>query len=252
MKKKKKEEEVDEGWLLPYSDMLTLLLALFIVLFAMAKVDDKKFQQIKTEFNSILSTRSGTGSDSIIGTKAVVKQEQGKTSSSEAHALAQEAKTQRQLETKQLEAVKQQLQADFTQANLQSDVTVTLQSDGIHITMNSNALFASGSADLTPEVQQSLEGLSPHLQVLSNNPVIIAGYTDNVPIRKNGRFASNWNLSAERAISVMNFFVSKKVFSENNVSIQAYGENKPKASNDTSDGRAQNRRVEVIIQRINN
>lgn len=59
MKKKKKEEEVDEGWLLPYSDMLTLLLALFIVLFAMAKVDDKKFQQIKTEFNSILSTRSG-------------------------------------------------------------------------------------------------------------------------------------------------------------------------------------------------
>ena len=117
--------------------------------------------------------------------------------------------------------------------------------------LDSSILFNSGSADLSDAVKQMLDKLVPDLKQVSSNPVIVAGYTDNVPVSKRSEYASNWELSSARAVTVMRYFVSKGAISESNVSVQAYAENKPKASNDTDEGKAQNRRVEIIIQKIN-
>ena len=99
--KKKHEEHVDEAWLLPYSDMLTLLLALFIVMFAMAKVDDEKFQEIRSEFGTILSSHHSSSSviGSVIDMGRLIR-EKAPTST---EAQAQEASVRTQLENQQLQ-----------------------------------------------------------------------------------------------------------------------------------------------------
>ena len=78
---------------------------------------------------------------------------------------------------------------------------------------------------------------------------MIAGHTDNVPEKGNGRYQSNWDLSSARAITVMEYFISKGAVLEKNAAIQAFADTEPKADNNTPQGRSENRRVEMIIQR---
>ncbi|KRL05520.1 OmpA family protein [Liquorilactobacillus oeni] len=253
-KRKRTEDHTDEGWLLPYSDMLTLLLALFIVLFAMTKVDGKKFQEFKSEFGTILSTHSTGDGKAILSTQ----QEQSSNKSavikpkalSAAQQSEKEEQTQQKIENTHLQQIKSQLQDNLKAAGLTSNVKVALQGDGLHITMDSSILFDSGSAELDNDIKNNLNSLSNPLRMVSGNPIIITGYTDNVPIRKSAVYKSNWELSSARAISVMNYFVANNVFNQQDVSIQAFAENHPKESNATAAGRAKNRRVEILIQRI--
>lgn len=221
---------------------MTLLLALFIILFAMAKIDQHKFEEFRTEFGTILSNHSNT-------------YQAGKNMLSAQSGAAKNPSLVKkdQLEAQQLQNVSDQLQQSIDKdPNLAKNITVSLQSDGIHINLKSNILFASGNADLNDQAQKALNILAPSLKILSQNPVVIAGYTDNMPYKtNNGPYHSNWELSSARAINVMQYYVNDQTLNESNVSIQAYAENKPRASNSTPAGQAQNRRVEIIIQRIN-
>lgn len=244
-KRKKPEEHVDEGWLLPYSDMLTLLLALFIVLFAMAKVDNTKFQKFKSEFGTLLSTHQSSNSIISIGKK---NKAQGSTLSS-ASSLESSSSITSQSTNNQLMVIKQQLATNLQNSGLTNSVSVYIKSNDLHIVINSNILFDSGSATLSESTQSLLTSLFNPLKAVSTNPIIIAGYTDNQPLKSNSIYKSNWELSSARAISVMNFFVDNKVFNEDNISIQAYGENKPKDTNATAAGRSNNRRVEIIVEK---
>lgn len=246
-RKKKHEEHVDEAWLLPYSDMLTLLLALFIVMFAMAKVDDEKFQEIKSEFGTILSSHHSTSS--VIGSVIDMGTATTKKATTSSEAQAQEAATQAQLENQQLEKISTQLTQELTDSGLKEQTEVKLETDGLHITLASSILFASGSAEMTDTTKQALDLLSSSLKKLKANKIIIAGHTDNVPEKGTGRYQSNWELSAARAITVMNYFISKGVILEQNAAIQAFADTDPKADNNTAQGRSENRRVEMIIQR---
>lgn len=248
-RKKKHEEHVDEAWLLPYSDMLTLLLALFIVMFAMAKVDDEKFQEIKSEFGTILSSHHS--SSSVIGSVIDMGTTTNKKATTSAEAKAQEAATQVQLENQQLQTISTQLTQELADSGLKDQTEVKLESDGLHITLASSILFASGSADMTATTKQSLDLLATSLKKLKENKIIIAGHTDNVPEKGTGRYQSNWELSSARAITVMNYFISKDVILEKNAAIQAFADTEPKADNQTAQGRSENRRVEMIIQRTN-
>ncbi|MFT9270242.1 MAG: flagellar motor protein MotB [Liquorilactobacillus nagelii] len=254
-KKKKKEESVSEGWLLPYSDMMTLLLALFIILFAMAKIDQHKFQEFKTEFGTILSNHSNTyqAGKNMISVKSAEGSDKSILKKSGATKSDASLVKKDQLETQQLQNVSNELQQSINKdPNLAQNITISLQSDGIHINLKSNILFATGSADLNDQAKNALNILSPSLKILSQNPVVVAGYTDNVPFQGgNGPYHSNWELSSARAINVMQYYVNNQTLNESNVSIQAYAENKPRASNSTPAGRALNRRVEIVIQRIN-
>lgn len=246
-RKKKHEEHVDEAWLLPYSDMLTLLLALFIVMFAMAKVDDEKFQEIKSEFGTILSSHHSTSS--VIGSVIDMGTTTTKKATTSSEAQAQEAAAQAQLENQQLEKISTQLTQELTDSGLKEQTEVKLETDGLHITLASSILFASGSAEMTDTTKQALDFLSSSLKKLKANKIIIAGHTDNVPEKGTGRYQSNWELSAARAITVMNYFISKGVILEQNAAIQAFADTDPKADNNTAQGRSENRRVEMIIQR---
>lgn len=245
-RKKRHEEEAGEGWLLPYSDMLTLLLALFIVLFAMSKVDSKKFAEVQQEFGTILSAKAGSNSiensalDSNSTTNSFIKDNVVK---------AKRLAAQRNAETQQLSSITRNLQSQIRRSALKNKVTIKLKQDGIHITMASSILFQTQSAKLTTPVKKALNQLGPYLKPLRNNTITIAGYTDNLPVANSQHYASNWDLSAQRAIAVMHFFIANKIIKEKNVTIEAFAANHPRANNQTQQGRAKNRRVEMVIQR---
>ncbi|MDD6172386.1 MAG: flagellar motor protein MotB [Ligilactobacillus ruminis] len=262
-KKERKEEEASEGWLLPYSDMLTLLLGLFIVVSAMSNVDSNKFNALKNEFSQVMSLnpiKSNSAVDNVIDMGETATKGKGASSvSTKQQAAASEQRVQNSLskqqarvqERQQLKEVAEKLKQDIQNTGRAGNTTVSYESDGVHLNLDSSILFNSGSADLSDAVKQMLDKLVPDLKQVSSNPVIVAGYTDNVPVSKRSKYASNWELSSARAVTVMRYFVSKGAISESNVSVQAYAENKPKASNDTDEGKAKNRRVEIIIQKIN-
>jgi chemotaxis protein MotB len=233
-KKKHHEEHFDESWLLPYSDMLVLLLALFIVMFAMGQTDKEKFKQLSQQLNVVFAGGSGmlqeSGNNiSIIDASSAAEKEGG--------ALEQDKMTE----------IKQKLEQEINDKGYQDKVNVQLNGDGLEISIQDTVLFNSGGAEV-------LQGFSPILVNVSymlhglDNDIRIAGHTDNVPI-SNQKFKSNWDLSYARAANVMNFMVGVGGLANERFSIQAYGEYKPKFDNSTEEGRAKNRTVQILIVR---
>ena len=236
MRKKKEhhEEHVDEAWLLPYSDMLTLLLALFIVMFAMGQTDNAKFTAMAKEFNVIFSGGAG------------VMQNQGNAIVSP-EAPQETGKSNAQVEEDKMTQVKNMLDQEVKKEGYADKVKVDLNANGLDITIQDVVLFNSGDAEVLKDVSPILTKISGMLHGLDND-IVVVGHTDNVPIN-DGKYGSNWDLSAMRAINVMSYMVSTGQINQANISIQAYGDQKPKYSNDTDAGRAKNRRVEICVVR---
>ncbi len=236
-KKQHHEEHVDEAWLLPYSDMLTLLLALFIVMFAMGQTDKSKFQAMAQEFSVIFAGGSAMMNNS--GDSAVIPT----GSPTEDQAI----KSDSELEEDKMNEVKKQLEQEIQQEGYADKIKVELNGDGLDIAIQDVVLFNSGEADVLQNVSPLLSKISDMLQGLDNK-IKVVGHTDNVPI-SNSKFRSNWDLSAMRAINVMNFMTTTGKVAQDRMSIQAYGDQMPKYSNDTEEGRAKNRRVEIVVAR---
>lgn len=235
-KKQHHEEHLDETWLLPYSDMLTLLLALFIVMFALGQTDKAKFQALSKEFNIIFS--GGSGVMQRDGSSMIPMDGAGGEGSGVYNAKTEEDK---------MNEIKKMLEQEIGKEGYSDKIKVELTSQGLEITMQDAVLFRSGEAEIVNNASLVLSKLSNMLRDLDNK-VKIVGHTDNVPI-SNSRFRSNWDLSAMRAINVMNYMVSSTGITANRASIEAHGEYAPKYDNNTEDGRAKNRRVEIIVIR---
>lgn len=254
-RKKRQEEHIDEGWLLPYADMLTLVLALFIVMFAMAKVDEGKFGEFRNQFGIIFAGNASSGGDSIVGSVVDFGHHSGGTTAEEEEAgeptkakeEEKEVKLAQKMEDKQMLEISEKLKEELTKLELAGDTNVSLRSDGLHINLDSNILFSPGEAEMSADVKKTLDSLSRHLKEM-NQDVIVAGHTDTIAI--NPPYKSNWELSAARAISVMDYLIQTKIIDRDRISIQAYGDTKPHATNQTEQGRAKNRRVEIIIQKV--
>ena len=235
MRKKKEhsEEHVDESWLLPYSDMLTLLVALFIVMFAMSQVDKAKLQKVSSQFNIIFSGGSG-----------IMQSDSGTIASIDPSSSASSASS---LEQNTMNSLKSTLDKEISNNGYSGHIKVAVNKDGLDISIEAIALFASGDASVLKNVTPLLLKISAMLKNLDND-IKIAGYTDNKPI-SNSKFRSNWDLSSIRAINVMTYMVNSGGLNPKNVSIQAYGEYNPKYDNITEVSRAKNRRVEIFIAR---
>lgn len=241
--KKKKEEHIDETWLIPYADMLTLLLALFIVLFAVSTVDAAKFEEMANSFKSAFN--GGTGALDYTSPPAPIEKTSIPTAERSLTPVDDKPE-ESALDWMQLEEIKKKIDAYIEEKNLSSSLQTTLTESGLIITILDNALFDSGSAAVKEDGKVLAKEIS---QLLITDPprnIIIAGHTDNVPI-KNSDFASNWELSAHRSINFMNLLLENDKLDPQKFSQAGYGKYHPVASNDTAKGRAKNRRVEVKI-----
>lgn len=232
------EEHPDETWLVPYSDILTLLLALFIVLFASSQVDQKKFQQMSQSFNSAFS-----GGASILNNEAAIVEQPSERPPE--NSLSEENRKQA-MESVQLNEVKKKLDEYIKSNGLGGQLQTSLTEDGLVIRIQDSALFTSGQADLRPESERWGATIAKMLATLPQS-VIISGHTDNVPINTR-EFPSNWDLSAKRSLNFMKFLLADdKELKPERFSSIGYSEYRPVADNATDEGKAKNRRVEVLI-----
>lgn len=238
-RKKKPNSGMDESWLLPYADMLTLLLALFIVLFAMSSLDAIKFRDLADSLSGVFSSGSGVMEYPSINEQIILED----TSSKPNNELSKEAAM---LELEELIALQQQIDEYIETHNLANRLTTTLSGEGLQITILDDALFDSGSAEIKDGAHQL--GVEISKFIVSDPPryVTISGHTDNVPIH-NAQYSSNWHLSVMRAINFMEVLLGNKALNPEHLSAKGYGEYQPIAENDTAANRSKNRRVEVLI-----
>ncbi|MFE4142170.1 flagellar motor protein MotB [Peribacillus sp. YIM B13472] len=238
-KKQRHEEHIDESWLVPYADILTLLLALFIVLFASSSVDAVRFQQLSNVFNQVFT--SGTGfmdypSDSPSNEPTSPEQRTG------AEKLEKLGKN----EQEELMEVQERVN-DFIQKNdLTDKLGTNLTDEGMLISIRENVLFESGVAEVRSENRKIAKEISDLLVMDIPRNIIVSGHTDNVPI-KNYQYESNWDLSVMRSVNFMKLLLENKDLDPELFSAKGHGEFKPVASNETKKGRAKNRRVEILI-----
>jgi len=238
-KKKKHDEHVDESWLLPYSDLMTLLLALFIVLFASSSIDQEKLNKMSDVFNEILD--GGTG---IMDNTSVIERPNTKTNGISA-AEAAYIEDQRDLQE-----IQERLDNFIAVNELESTFATKMTDEGLLITIRDSILFDSGKADVKQDYAVITDELSKILQLDPARHIVVTGHTDNVP-QNTAEFSSNWELSVMRAVNLMKLIIdSNHELDPKYFSAKGYGEFNPIATNDTPQGRAQNRRVEVLIQQL--
>ena len=242
MSKKKKgghEDENGGAWLLPYSDLMTLLLAVFIVLFAVSQVDAAKAQLMSEQFSDKMMSHEAAQS-----TQANREVEQ-KDASVTSIATDQVESFIEQYELDKLQKLKEQLDAMLESKGLTGSVSTIIDVRGLVIRFNNAILFDSGSAEIKKESQSVLVDVAKLVDTMQNY-IRIEGHTDTVPM-SSAIYPSNWELSTARASSVVKLLISQCNFSPEKLVAVGYGEYKPVADNSTPEGRQKNRRIDIIV-----
>lgn len=243
-KHKHEDEHMDESWLVPYADLLTLVLALFIVLFAMSSVDAEKFHQLAKAFNTTFTGGTGVLEYPSPSPEGELEELDIQKEQSPDQDAVEEA--QKRLEQENLKIIQEKVNSYIANNKLQTQLKTTLTDEGLLITLLNDIFFDSGSAAIRNKDKALASEISELLIMSPPRNIIISGHTDNVPI-KNSEFDSNWHLSVMRAVNFMKILIDNDKLDPKVFSAKGFGEFKPVASNETKDGKQKNRRVEILI-----
>lgn len=231
--RRKKEEDHDnlERWLITYSDLITLLLAFFIMMYTFSKQDAQKYQEVSEYLRAIFS-----------GGTAILKT--GASGESKLVIPPPKAGSDIQEVAKQLQ---KEIQGMAEAMDPEHKISVLSDERGIVIRIMDRAFFDPGRAELKETAKKALMKIAPIIKA-ADNQIRIEGHTDNVPI-STSEFKSNWELSVRRATEVVRHLIEKYDFPPERISASGYAEYRPVASNDTEQDRALNRRIEIILLR---
>jgi len=221
---------MDETWLIPYADLLTLLLALFIVLYASSNLDAKKFEEMGNAMWEAFMNPLGTLPPRS-ETNPIV------TFPPEENPLEQE-----QLDLKMLQS---EINRYLDEKHLENQVSTTIDDRGLIISVNDAVLFDPGMAAVKQEYRDVMIQIGEIVSRLDNF-IRVEGHTDTVPIGS-AAFPSNWELAGGRAASIVRLFISESHIKPEKLMAVGYGEFRPVADNETAEGRGRNRRVDIII-----
>ena len=243
------EHENHERWLITYADMITLLMAFFIMLFTMSQLDLAKFKEFQQGFASQVSNAKidivADGGAGVLDGSAGTQEDLLKQAEQVLNAQAKED-LERQLDRERLLDVEKEFVERVRAAGLARKVGFRLEQRGLIVSIVSDdVLFDVGSAELRGDGQQVLDGLAGVLRDMPNH-VAVEGHTDNIPI-SGGPYANNWVLSTARATSVLSYLLRDHSIAASRLSAAGYADQRPVSSNATPSGRATNRRVEIVI-----
>ncbi|KKE78267.1 flagellar motor protein MotB [Bacilli bacterium] len=248
MSKKKKRPEIGESWLLPYSDMLTLLLALFIILFAVSEVDSQKYEKLAEVFRSEFKS----GGAGILDEES--KPQEGQTpedqSSKKTNTFTddepKDEKNQNDVAQQDLQQIKESIDSYVTKNELAGKFHTELTGEGLMITILDNVFFDKGSAEVKKDAQSTAREVAKLLYSDPPHEVVVNGHTDDTPI-SNSSYASNWELSVARAVNFMTVILGQGNLDPTLFSAKGYGEYKPAVPNTNIENRQKNRRVEILV-----
>jgi len=261
-------------YLATFADLMALLMCFFVLLLSFAQIDAIRFKKMSESMKDAFGVQREVPANEIVKGVSVIKQEwspsvseqsviteiRQDTSPQEYEHIKlkdghsdEEISKQKAFEMAQ-ELIKKELAEQLEELRKalkeQIDdglVSLEQQERKIIIRIQEKGSFASGSARLDPGFHKVMDKIS---QVLVSRPgkIMVAGHTDNIPIRT-GRFRSNWELSAARAVTVLHSLLRNKGIKEDRVVVEGLADTRPMESNKTPRGRAKNRRVELIVMR---
>lgn len=267
MAKRKKKDSGGGGgspaWMATFSDLMNLLLCFFVLLFAFSSVDAEKFAEIAASFNSSLSIFDG-GAEAIGDGKLISqgisqldnlseyynemgveadkeKSEENDVETEFREKVAEEEKeATKKLYEKVVEVAEEKQIADTVEVNTDKN------NQYVRIQLNGAILFDTGAAEIKKEALPILSKIGDILKTYDKHLIIVEGHTDNVPIRNN-KYESNMWLSTARATRVFEYLAGEKGLDPKTLEASGRAEYEPIAKNDTPEGRAKNRRVEIKI-----
>ncbi|WP_024621260.1 OmpA/MotB family protein [Metaclostridioides mangenotii] len=225
-RRNKKKTSVNlDAWLPTYADTVTLLLTFFVLLYSMASVDNEKFNDVNNALKGQFQGQGVMNGSASLGDKEAL----------EGFITNESQKAQ----------VQEQLQKEINEKELDGSIKLKNDERGILLEMEDSILFDSGKTDLRSDSKDMLKEVHEMIKDMKNQ-IVIEGHTDNVPVGSRTS-ETNWELSANRAVSVVRYFVEERGMSPNLFSATGYGEYKPIQVNDSSDHRSENRRVNILI-----
>lgn len=225
LKQVEEEHENSERWLLTYSDLITLLMIFFVIMFATSNVDAKKFKEISDSFNgafgegtAIIASSSGS---SIENSNLVVN------------------------DTDKNDSIESKLEEYLEESNISNGVTVDKDDRGVRLSIQDTLSFDLGEDTIKEEFKSHIIDIGNIISQFDKK-VYVEGHTDTTPIH-NDKFSSNWQLSSGRASNVAELLSNNTTIPKSNIVAVGYGEYRPVYDNSTEEGRARNRRVDIII-----
>jgi chemotaxis protein MotB len=252
------EHENEERWLVSFADMMTLLFCLFMVLFAISSVNTSKFEALQQALQDAFSGAVLSGGKAVMTTgssqqteravpepplpaiQPIAELNQTSASTSEDAARA---------EQEEFERLKRRIDALAKHEGVSANVHTQIRSHGLVVELlTDKVFFASGSATLEAPASLLLQKVARIIAGERRHPVVVEGHTDAQPIAT-GRYPSNWQLSGDRAAAVVQNFAANGV-NERRLSLSGFASERPKASNTTPQGRARNRRVDIVLSRL--
>lgn len=229
-----------DRWLVSYADFITLLMVLFVVLYAMSNIDAGKYKSLAEGLRRGLSISGGGGPVAVVDPK-INTAGAGTGASAPAAVGVEQAFPQRPSDTMD---VASNLTDMLSKAGLETGVSVQNNIEGILLSLSENLLFEPGTADLSPTAYTVLDKIVEMLKKIDNE-VRVTAYTDDTP-PADARYPTNWELTAARSAMIVRYFVSQGLAPERFSAI-GRGEYHPLFPNDTPEHKALNRRAEVVV-----
>ena len=249
LKKEPEKHANHERWLVSYADFITLLFAVFVVLYAMGQSDKKKVEEVmKSIQESFGMANAGATAPKInvIASQQItvipsLKPEM-RTAPME---RPQSGRGKIRAEEKDFRQIKAAIEAYLVKQGAKDKVSLEITRRGLIVSLKEVGFFDSGQADIKPEAYELINTIAEAVTQY-NNPLRLEGHTDNIPI-STGQFPSNWELSTARATHALKYLMKNFDIEANKISATGYAEFRPLAGNETSEGRAKNRRVDLVM-----
>lgn len=217
------DHENTERWLLTYADLITLLLAFFIVMYSLSRINDRDFSEVLEALSGVLRGGEKAVNEEILD-------------NSPGHGL---------LKLGNLRMIERQLQKRFGQINQLNEIQTEITERGLVIHIMESALFKESSAHLEPKALEILDVVSAQMKDLPNH-IRIEGHTDDRKINTS-IYPSNWELSSARATEVVRYLIDNHAIDPGRISALGYGEYRPIRVNNSVENRAANRRVDIVV-----
>ncbi|MBW4828690.1 MAG: OmpA family protein [Clostridiaceae bacterium] len=228
-KRKKEDKKSTQDWLTTYSDMVTLLLCFFVLLFSFSEIDAQKFRTIMSSF------QGGSGVLESGSAMDIPEELEGDMNTN--------------IDEEELEKLKDTIEKYAESIGLKEEITLTIEERGLVIRFIDGVFFDSGKAEIKSESEQILHYVAELLnrEEFKEKHIKVEGHTDSVPNSYSAIYPTNWELSSARATNVLRYLVENEGIDGGRISSSGYSYYRPVALNDTKENKAKNRRVDIVI-----
>ena len=259
LKKEPEKHANHERWLVSYADFITLLFAVFVTMYAMSQTDKKKVEEVAASLRESFgySTQAAAGQKGVLQSQdikpipaikpemAVIPMINKMPPAGPRQGGMEKGRGKGKAEEKEFKEIQSAIEAYLIKHGAQNKVTIGITRRGLVVSLKEAGFFDSGSAVIKPAGYQLLNTILEAMTEYSN-PLRVEGHTDNIPI-STPIFPSNWELSVSRATNVLRYLQKNYDVEPGKLSATGYGEFRPTSENTTAEGRAKNRRVDIVL-----